>query len=169
MPEEPDAITAAAPRASDRLWRVALTVAYRLMLAWWFLRRPDGDGVHVAVWHEGRLLLIRNSYRAGVTVPSGGIHRGEKPLDAARRELREEVGIEVSPDELVAACEFVVPFEYKSDHGYVFELHCDTEPEIRIDQREVVWGAFVPRDEIERLSRLSPHLRRYLEQQRPAA
>ena len=35
----------------DSLWRLTLRVAYRLMLAWWFVRRPAVHGAHVAVWH----------------------------------------------------------------------------------------------------------------------
>ncbi len=47
---------------------------------------------------DGALLLIRNSYRTGWGFPGGFLKRGESPDDAARRETREEVGVDVVLD-----------------------------------------------------------------------
>jgi 8-oxo-dGTP pyrophosphatase MutT (NUDIX family) len=45
---------------------------------------------------DGALLLVRLSYRERWGVPGGLLQRGEAPEDAARREVREEVGLEVT-------------------------------------------------------------------------
>ncbi len=45
---------------------------------------------------DGQMLLVRQSYRrGGWTFPGGLLGRGEEPADAARRELSEELGIDV--------------------------------------------------------------------------
>ncbi|MEY2420881.1 MAG: hypothetical protein QOI95_948 [Acidimicrobiaceae bacterium] len=44
---------------------------------------------------DGRVLLIRHLYRQRWGIPGGLLERGELPTDAARREVREEVGIDV--------------------------------------------------------------------------
>jgi 8-oxo-dGTP diphosphatase len=45
---------------------------------------------------DGHLLLVRQSYRrGGWGVPGGLLRRGEEPADAARRELSEELSIDV--------------------------------------------------------------------------
>ncbi|MBI2708729.1 MAG: NUDIX hydrolase [Actinobacteria bacterium] len=44
---------------------------------------------------DGALLLVRHVYRRRWGVPGGLLKRGELPADAARREVREEVGIDV--------------------------------------------------------------------------
>ncbi len=44
---------------------------------------------------DGAILLIRHSYRSRWGVPGGLLNRREDPAVAARREVREEVGLEV--------------------------------------------------------------------------
>ena len=148
----------------DALWRVALRLAYRSLRVWWWLRQPEAHGAYVAVWRGERLLLIRNSYRRGETVPCGAIARGETPRAAARRELAEEVGIRVPEERLVDAGHHSVEFESKLDHASFFELGLEADEEdveIRVDRREVVWGEFVVEDELGRRP-LVPHVRAYL-------
>lgn len=44
---------------------------------------------------DGRVLLIRQSYRRHWGLPGGLLERGEHPSDAARREILEEVSLHV--------------------------------------------------------------------------
>jgi len=48
------------------------------------IERPDGD-----------VLLVRQAYRRRWGIPGGLLERGESTADAARREVREEVGLDV--------------------------------------------------------------------------
>lgn len=149
--------------ALDALWRSSLRVAYRTLRVWWAIRRPATDGAYVAVWREDRLLLVRNSYRPGESVPAGRIRRGEAPVVGAARELLEEVGIAVDPEELIAAGTYVVEFEDKTDHAHFFELRVAARTEARIDRREVVHAEWVSEAELQGRP-LLPHTRVYLEQ-----
>jgi ADP-ribose pyrophosphatase len=65
---------------------------------------PDWVNV-VALTEAGQVLLIRQ-YRAGTQtitteIPGGTVDEGETPLDAARRELREETGYEADTWEMI--------------------------------------------------------------------
>jgi 8-oxo-dGTP pyrophosphatase MutT (NUDIX family) len=131
----------------DSLWRLTLRVAYRLLLVWWFFRRPAKHGSHIAVWHGERVLVIRNSYRKLLSLPAGGRARGETLLAAAVRELREEVGISVHADQLAYYGELVHASRYAEDHAHVFELRCVEAPEVRVDRREVIWAEFLAPDD----------------------
>ncbi|MGI9022818.1 MAG: NUDIX domain-containing protein [Acidimicrobiales bacterium] len=48
---------------------------------------------------DGALLLVRHSYRKGWGFPGGLLKRGEAPVDAAAREMREEIGLTMDLDD----------------------------------------------------------------------
>ena len=71
-------------------------VAYQLIRLYVFIFRPRlRGGVLCLVEWDDKLLLVRHSYGSrGWNLPGGNMSAGESPEQAARRELKEEVGIE---------------------------------------------------------------------------
>lgn len=74
--------------------RAAYRLAHAARVVWWRLRRPRVSGCRVLAFDEGgHVLLVRHSYGTGNWMaPGGGLRRGEDPLLASVRELREETG-----------------------------------------------------------------------------
>ncbi|MDJ0786053.1 MAG: NUDIX hydrolase [Myxococcota bacterium] len=146
----------------DALYRTA----YRL--AWWLGQRifrfyhPHVDGVAVLVWHDERLLLVRNSYRETWGPPGGLRRRRADARSEALRELREEVGFEPVADSLRDAGMLEVEHSYVCDHVRFFELRVEEEPELVIDNREVVEARFCDEATLGRLPLWKP-LRVYLD------
>lgn len=60
---------------------------------------------------EGKVLLLKHVFRAGTGwgIPGGFINRSEQPIDALRRELREEIGLEIDEVEIFWARSFSRP------------------------------------------------------------
>jgi 8-oxo-dGTP diphosphatase len=127
----------------NTLYRVALRLLYRMHLTYCFLVRPSTQGVYVAIWVGDSVLMVKNSYKSEFTLPCGGIHRHESPLDAARRELYEEVGIYAREGDLVTVGDFVNESEFKRDMVRIYEMHLDEEPRWLVDQREVTWAGLM--------------------------
>jgi len=128
---------------------------FRLMLCYCFLVRPHYYGAYVGVWWQGKILIIKNSYKKNYTVPCGVIGRKEKPIDAAVRELGEEVAIALYPEQLRLAEQFTINQEFKHDHISFFEINLDQKPQFQVDNREVVHAQFMTVEEAGQLP-LSP-------------
>lgn len=147
----------------DPLVRVAYRGAYSLALAYWFVRRPETEGTLVGVWMGGKVLLLQNSYKHAFSLPGGGRHKGESPVETGARELREEVGLRVSTDALREVFSSRGSDEYKRDLCHFVELELDAEPSLVLDNREVVWARFLDVDTALQLP-LVQVVRAYLEE-----
>jgi 8-oxo-dGTP diphosphatase len=144
--------------------RVLYRAAYLAARVWWFVRRPHTNGSLVALWCDGRLLLVRTSYRPLYSLPGGFMKRGETSLAAAQRELREEVGLTVTAD-LRLVWHGTMPFEHRADTATIWETSLETAPAFRVDGAEVVWAGWKTAEEALALP-LLPSVERYLKSRR---
>jgi 8-oxo-dGTP diphosphatase len=132
-----------APTAIDQAFQLAYRAAYRLMRVYWFVFRPSSHGALVTLWHEGELLLVRNSYVRYHSLPGGYVRRGETGREAAVRELAEEVGVRASADSLVPVYDQTNEWEGRRDWVEIFSLDVTERPRIRVDHREVIQAIWV--------------------------
>lgn len=136
---------------ADYIVRVALWAAYRVLRVWWFIWRPRHDGAVIAVWLDGRVLMVRHSYRNRLSWPGGGVKSGEQPIDAAIRELDEELGLRVQRESLAFHGSVMERWEKRYDHARIFELRLAAEPALQPDGREVIGAQFMtPADALRR-------------------
>lgn len=89
---------------ADAAWRMVYRVGYPVARAWWWLRRPAHRGPLVAIYVDRSVLVVRSSYRTAWNFPGGSVRSDETPEMAARRELAEEIDLDVQ-DTLSAAGE----------------------------------------------------------------
>lgn len=154
-------------RALDRLFRLGYRCAFQGLRVYWNVAHPATHGALVALWHEGQILLVQNSYVPFRSLPGGSVKRGESAVAAAVRELREEVGIHARPADLVPVVDVVHQWEGKRDHVEIFELALATRPKVTVDHREVVAADFYSPATALALP-LFPPIRLAIERHRPA-
>jgi 8-oxo-dGTP pyrophosphatase MutT (NUDIX family) len=145
----------------DKGFQVAYWVAHRMLRAYWLVKHPKTQGALVALWHDGEVLVVKNSYRNHYTLPGGYVHPGESAARAGARELFEECGINCDPDKLTLAYEGQHPFEFRRDALVILETDFSARPTPKVDNREVVWAGFKNPKELLEMS-IVPHLREYL-------
>jgi 8-oxo-dGTP diphosphatase len=148
----------------DDLYRAAYKGAYKMMRVYWAVRRPDTHGALVAIWHNGRVLLVRNSYLTYYSLPGGYVRSDETAKQAAVRELLEEVGVGATEDKIEPALSITHEWEGKHDHVDIFKLELPYEPKVRVDNREVIAAQMYTPEEALRLE-LFPPVKQHLEQE----
>lgn len=146
--------------------RVAYRAAHLALRAWWLVRRPETHGALVALWHEGKILLIRSSYRRTLSLPGGYRKRGERAIDAAAREVTEELEIRIPKNALRHAWHGSRPFEHRTDTLDIFEVDLEAPFHLAVNHRELVWAGWTTPEEA-RAMEIVPHLRCYLDEKCP--
>ncbi len=87
------------------------------------------------------LLLLRSSYRREWNFPGGGVRAGETPMQAAMRELAEEIGITDAALDPAGVASGI--WDGRRDRVHFFTLRLDHRPRLRLDNREIVAAQWV--------------------------
>ncbi len=92
------------------IWRHIPRV-FRRMTMWATNARFTVTAAAIVVDEQRRVLLLKHRFRPGTGwgLPGGFIEAGEQPDEAVRRELREEVGLELAGVEVVTTRAFKKP------------------------------------------------------------
>lgn len=129
-----------------RLHRAALPLAHALRHRWRRWRKTPIAGVSVILTNpQGKVLLLRHSYGPPVwALPGGGLGPREEPEAAARREVREELGLTIGEAERIAVIEEVISGSPHTAH--IFAATTDNTPVP--DGREIIEARFFAPDDL---------------------
>jgi ADP-ribose pyrophosphatase YjhB (NUDIX family) len=139
------------------IWRRAPKALRRWTVRFSHPRFAVTAGAIVTDGH-GRVLLLKHRFRpgSGWGLPGGFIEHGEQPEEGLRRELREEIGLEVERLKLFT----VRAFKRSKQVEIVFMGHAVGNPdELSFEIQEAAWflpGEFppeLPRDQFDLIKR----------------
>jgi ADP-ribose pyrophosphatase YjhB (NUDIX family) len=116
--------------------RRAIRVGYVALKAWWFVRRPNTEGVKVVLRRGEDVLLVRHAYgrRAEWDLPGGFMGTDEPPEEAVLRELEEELGVRAQS--AVALGKLLQRCGGKRDTIHAFATDVDGGPLV-LDEAEI--------------------------------
>ncbi|MET8083944.1 NUDIX hydrolase [Micromonospora sp. NPDC005237] len=101
---------------------------------------------------QGRVLLVRPSYKNHWDIPGGYVEPGESPRAACRREIQEELGLRIELGAMLVVD--WAPVEQEGDKLlFVFDagaLTIEQEQAIRFGDGELTEWRYVKPDELER-------------------
>src|SRR5712664_3645276 len=106
---------------------------------------PEPTVGALIVNNEGKILLAKShKWFDKYTLPGGHIEVGESMIDAVRREVKEEVGLDVEVVEMLLVQEAIfAPEFYKKKHFIFIDFYCKSKGEqVKLDQKEIqdyVW------------------------------
>lgn len=116
--------------------------------SYWRFSRGVTLGVRgVVLDGSERVFLIRHTYVPGWHLPGGGVEAGETPLDALRRELREEGCIAVEETPQLCGVFFNAKVS-RRDHVIVYLVRRFTVLAPKQPDREIAEAGFFPLDNL---------------------
>ena len=126
--------------------RQGYRIAHRLLRSWWFIARPHTSGVKCVLTDGDRVLLVRHTYgNTEWDLPGGGIHKGEEPVEAARREMEEELGVQLENPRPLGQ----ISLRAYRARDRIHCFHAEIGPaDLTIDEGELAAASWFARDEI---------------------
>src|SRR3989441_3693944 len=106
---------------------------------------PEPTVGALIVNNQGKILLAKShKWFDKYTLPGGHIEVGESMTDAVKREVKEEVGLEVDVVDMLLIQEAIfAPEFYKKKHFIFIDFYCKSkDQQVKLDQNEIhdyVW------------------------------
>jgi nucleoside triphosphatase len=101
---------------------------------------PEPTVGALIVDNEGKILLAKShKWFDKYTLPGGHIEVGENMIDAVKREVKEEVGLNVEVVEMLLVQEAIfAPEFHKRKHFIFIDFYCKSEDQqVKLDQDEI--------------------------------
>jgi len=122
------------------LRRWVYRIGYLVLQTAWFFTHPRISGVKCVVTHGDGVLLVRHTYgHRQWDLPGGTMEGGEPPIEAARREMREELGVRREDWTSLGQLLMGIGPAWHTLHLFSLEL---ASPEIKLDPGELATSAW---------------------------
>ena len=118
------------------------------------MKKPKAPRLVVAglIKNKGKYLLIKEKMESGRDlwiVPGGGVEFGESLEEAVKREILEELGIEIDNLEFLTFKEAVFPeFNY---HTVIFFYQAESDQKVRVGDQKILEAKYFSPAEIKEL------------------
>jgi 8-oxo-dGTP pyrophosphatase MutT (NUDIX family) len=116
---------------------------------YWRIFKPETFGVKVLLTHKNKILCVKHSYGYNYTFPGGGIKKNEDKVEAVKREVYEELGIQLSSVKYVG--NITSTRFYKKDNIFIYTSELD-DGSFKVDNLEIESAGWFDKDSLPKLS-----------------
>ncbi len=109
-------------------------------------RYPEPTVGALIINDSGDILLVKSyKWNNFWSVPGGHIELGERAEEAVKREVKEEVGLDVEPIKMLMVQQAVYPKNFMAPKHFIFmDFLCRTKSsEVKLDNREIQGSKWV--------------------------
>jgi 8-oxo-dGTP pyrophosphatase MutT (NUDIX family) len=130
----------------NTLLRTSYRIGYRWLTVYWRVANPRKRGVKCVLTRDGEVLLVRHTYGPSQRweLPGGAVKRREEPLAAARREIREELGIDLTDWRPLG--DLFERIDGKRDTLWCYTAELGSSEQVVADEAEIAEARWFPRD-----------------------
>lgn len=129
-----------------------LRVAFNIYKIYWRIFMPFSFGVRVIiVSNEGKLLVVRHSYKSNWYVPGGSLACCEKAAKGATREVYEETSLKITDLKLVLIEKSIEDNKNDLVAFFVCEYH-GNESDVKIDGYEIIEYKWIEFNELKNIN-----------------
>lgn len=117
--------------------------AYTVLRGYWFLRRPDVEGVKCVLTNGDLVLLVRHTYgHREWDLPGGKVRPSEPPRTTATREMEEELGVVIETWQELGTVQARI--DHRRDNMHLFQAELGSR-QIKMDPCELATVRWFPR------------------------
>lgn len=123
-------------RTLKRIIRFFRPVYWPLVKAYYTFISPETRGVRIILTHQDEILFVKNSYGLKYSFPGGNINKNENAEVGAKREAKEELGINI--ENLIFLGNIIPPleFEYRENTISIFTSELPNK-DVKINNLEI--------------------------------
>jgi ADP-ribose pyrophosphatase YjhB (NUDIX family) len=134
----------------DNIYAACGRLAYYLSSPLFRLLIKRTDRAYVILVHDNKVLMIKNWFgKQFWALPGGGMRRNETPQQAATRELREELGIQVDPAQLALVTKGRWQTDRLGHHYQIFSVQTPKQPDLKPRHFEILKAAWLSSNQLE--------------------
>lgn len=132
-----------------KLKKLILNIGYRIfkivrvpIKLYWKICKIQTQGVRIMILYQNEIILVRHWYNTLWVMPGGGIKKHETPEQAAIREIKEEIGVEIKQLDYKLGTYSNIK-EGKNDIVHCFVIEINQKPIIEkrfnIEVSDILW------------------------------
>jgi 8-oxo-dGTP pyrophosphatase MutT (NUDIX family) len=100
--------------------------------------------------NEGRVLVVKPNYKDGWLLPGGTVDPGEAPRTAARREGREELGLDIEPGALLLIAHSAFPDPVGDGLSFLYDGgNLPDGAQVALQEEELTEWTFIASEDFE--------------------